>query len=105
MHPRAGNIVPAKTSRLQSTLDREIYSKAPDTSYLQASDTREVFEESNKRKNMKPSSVTSSPKSSATSSPKISSKLVMSEPVNRGMLNFSLQVGFIQVGWTVDLVS
>ena len=27
-----------KTSRLQSTLDREIYSKAHDTSYLQAAD-------------------------------------------------------------------
>lgn len=29
---------PRKTSRLQSTLDREIYSKAHDTSYLQAAD-------------------------------------------------------------------
>ena len=33
-----------KTSRLQSTLDREIYSKAHDTSYLQAADHEVIFE-------------------------------------------------------------
>ena len=30
---------PRKVSRMQSTLDREIYSRTPDTSYLEASES------------------------------------------------------------------
>eukprot|EP00795_Rhopilema_esculentum_P014435 gene14435-5492_t len=71
---------PRKVSRMQSTLDREIYSRTQDTSYLQAAET-DVFEsESTGRRR-------SSLQNRYTG---IQKARLMSDDY-RGMLNFSLQ--------------
>lgn len=73
-----------KTSRLQSTLDREIYSKAHDTSYLQAAEP-EVFD-GDKR-----SSSTSLRRNTSSLKRREVSRRLASEQGNRGMLNFTIQ--------------
>lgn len=64
---------PRKVSRMQSTLDREIYSRTQDTSYLQAAET-DVFEN----------------ESTGRRRSSIQKARLMSDDF-RGMLNFSLQ--------------
>ena len=90
------SIHPRKVSRLQSTLDREIYSKALDASYLQASDScdqqQQQQQQQQQRQEQQQQHATSSPKTAAKG------RLIMSEPVNRGMLNFSLQVNVLILG-------
>ncbi|XP_057293761.1 synaptotagmin-6-like [Hydractinia symbiolongicarpus] len=75
-----------KTSRLQSTLDREIYSKAHDTSYLQAAD-HEVFDGDMK----KHSSGSLRRNNTLNSSKRDLSRRLASDGGNRGMLHFSIQ--------------
>lgn len=71
---------PRKVSRMQSTLDREIYSRTQDTSYLQATEN-DVFE----------SESTGRRRSSLQSKYSGLQKARLVSDDNRGMLNFSLQ--------------
>lgn len=76
-----------KTSRLQSTLDREIYSKAHDTSYLQAAEP-EVFDGRNEKR---PSTISMMRRNTSSLKRGDVAKRLASEQGNRGMLNFSIQ--------------
>jgi len=73
-----------KTSRLQSTLDREIYSKAHDTSYLQAAD-HEVFDGEKK------SSSSMRRHQTSLNKREMQRRLASEGSGNRGMLNFCVQ--------------
>ncbi|XP_066919368.1 synaptotagmin-2-like isoform X1 [Clytia hemisphaerica] len=76
-----------KTSRLQSTLDREIYSKAHDTSYLQAAQP-EVFDGKNEKR---PSTISMMRRNTSSLKRGDIARRLASEQGSRGMLNFSIQ--------------